>query len=227
MKKILVLSDIHGHVDVLGRVLSSNPDVSLILIAGDLTNFGDAEAAARVIAELKAVPGSPGIALVPGNCDTASARREFEASGFCVDGRRRGFPICKVAGTGGGLRRAGITSFERTEKDLGESLKHALNDLAADEGTGPLVILTHSPPYGTNADSIRESHSGSLAFAEIMTSLMPELWVCGHIHESRCVSMEDGTLVINPGPCALGCYAIIEIKEGPGLPKLAGAYLSI
>jgi uncharacterized protein len=227
VKKILVLADIHGRVDSLGRVLSINPDASLILVAGDLTNFGDAESAVKVLAELEAAPGSPAIALVSGNCDPASVRRELEASGHCVDGRRLALPFCRVAGAGGGLRRAGITSFERTEDELRRSLDEALGEsAAADEGDLPLIVLTHSPPYGTNADRVRGSHAGSKAFADLMSARVPALWACGHIHESRCISLEDGTLVVNPGPCASGCYAVVELKEGPGLPKLAGAYLS-
>jgi uncharacterized protein len=225
VKKILVLADIHGHVEELRHVLFSNPGISLILVAGDLTNFGDAKAAATILAELKAAPDSPDVALVPGNCDPLAARREFESSCFSVDGGRRDFSICRVAGTGGGLRRAGITSFERTEDELKDSLKEALGDTVQGDASLPLIVLTHSPPYGTNADSVRGFHSGSKAFAEIMSARMPAIWVCGHIHESRCISREDGTLVVNPGPCASGCCAVIEIKEGPGLPKLAGAYL--
>lgn len=227
MKKILVLADIHGHVGELGEVLASNPGISLILVAGDLTNFGSAEAAARVLAELKAAPGTPAIALVPGNCDPVSARREFDASGYSVDGALRDFAFCRVAGSGGGLRRAGITSFERTEAELRAGLEEALQGRPVGQSDIPLIVLTHSPPYGTNADSVRGFHSGSMAFADLMSSTMPAIWVCGHIHESRCVSLEDGTLVVNPGPCASGCYAVIEIKEGPGLPKLTGAYLSL
>jgi uncharacterized protein len=228
VKKILALADIHGRVDSLGRVLLANPDVSLVLVAGDLTNFGGAEVASGVLAELEAAQGSPAIALVPGNCDPAAVRKALEASGHSVDERQRSFPFCRVAGSGGGLRRAGITSFERTEEELRDSLEGAREKFADDGGEKlPLIVLTHSPPYGTNADLIRGTHAGSHAFADLMSSWLPALWVCGHIHESRCISLEDGTLVVNPGPCASGCYAVVEIQEGPGLPKLTGAYLSI
>jgi Icc-related predicted phosphoesterase len=54
----------------------------------------------------------------------------------------------------------------------------------------------------------------------------PDVWICGHIHESRCVSLEDGTLVVNPGPCGSGCHAILEIKEGPDGKALVRAELS-
>ncbi|MCX7026953.1 MAG: metallophosphoesterase [Spirochaetes bacterium] len=226
MKKILVLADIHGRVKSLGRVLSKNTDISLVLVAGDLTNFGDEEAAAQVLAELEAMTGKPPIAIVPGNCDPLPARRLMERSGHYLDGGLLILPFCRVAGAGGGLRRAGMTSFERTEDELRSALETALADLASIEGNLPLIVLTHSPPYGTNADLIRETHAGSVAFAELMSVREPELWVCGHIHESPCISLEDGTLVVNPGPCATECFAVIELKEGPGRISLAGAYLS-
>ncbi|PKL05800.1 MAG: hypothetical protein CVV53_07620, partial [Spirochaetae bacterium HGW-Spirochaetae-9] len=90
----------------------------------------------------------------------------------------------------------------------------------------PLIVLTHSPPYGTNADKHGEAHVGSQSFARLMLEFCPAVWICGHIHESRCVSLEDGTLVINPGPCNAGCYGILEIQIGPGGKFTAGAYLS-
>jgi uncharacterized protein len=238
MKKILVLSDIHGRLDSLRSVLADNRDIALVLVAGDLTNFGGFDAAKAVIEELETLAGNPPIALVPGNCDPLPARKAMEASGYCLDGHFKSFGFCGVAGAGGGLRRAGITSFERTENELRDSLTRALGESLPAASPSPLIVMTHCPPYGTNADRIRETHAGSVTFADLMLAWTPALWVCGHIHESRCISREDGILVVNPGPCALGRFAVVEIKEGrgqgsnpgpglsPGLPSLAGAYLS-
>lgn len=226
MSKILVLADIHGKLDALRQVLGANGDADLVLVAGDLTNFGGGEVADAVLAELLAAAPSRRIALVPGNCDPPQARRRMEESGLCVDGRSAGYGICRVAGVGGGLRRAGITSYERTETELSDCLAAALKSATAVENEAPLIVLTHSPPYGTNADRVRYSHSGSEAFARLMTSTRPAAWICGHIHESPCVSLEDGCLVVNPGPCAAGRYAVLRIQEGPDGPKLAGAFLA-
>ena len=152
MKKILVLSDIHGRVDSLRQVLARNSDISLVFVAGDLTNFGGAEAALAVISELEAMECKPRIALVPGNCETLAARRAIESSGHSVDGRLSTMEFCRVAGAGGGLRRAGLTSFEKTESELKASLERALAGLSSSDEELPLFILTHNPPYGTNAD---------------------------------------------------------------------------
>ncbi|MDX9784052.1 MAG: metallophosphoesterase family protein [Spirochaetia bacterium] len=231
--RLLVLSDIHGHADMAGIIAARHPGIEGILIAGDITNFGNADAVRRVLDALKPRGGMQGVHGVSGNCDTLSARRYFSASG--LDLEAGGFESSElfILGAGGGLRRAGITSFERSEGELEAALGPGLD--AANKKTGPrprtkpLIVVTHSPPYGTNADLHAGMHVGSKTFSRLMGRYGPEVWICGHIHESRCVSLEDGTLVINPGPCALGYHAILEIgREGEDqVPELKAFLFSL
>ena len=208
-----MLSDIHGHRESLAEAIARNAGVDLVAIAGDLTNFGGAAEAGDILTLL----GSAGLAqppaLVAGNCDPPAARRCFAASGFDLEGRTRGLAFATMAGAGGGLFRAGITSFERSEAELRGALEPRLREARSRAVRRPLIVMTHTPPYGTNADRRGEKHVGSGEFAALMVEYAPEVWICGHIHESRCVSLEDGTLVVNPGPCGSGCFAILEIDE--------------
>jgi hypothetical protein len=165
------------------------------------------------------------ICAVAGNCDPAAARRYLRSEGFDVEGSLRDFPYARLVGAGGGLRRAGITSFERNESELEAALGPQLwtaNEKGKDK---PLIVLTHTPPYGTNADRHAEKHVGSRIFARLMLDYCPDVWICGHIHESTCVSLEDGTLVVNPGPCGCGCHAVLEIGSSPDGEVLVRAEL--
>jgi Icc-related predicted phosphoesterase len=213
LKKILVVSDIHGHGESLKAVLAANDGAELVIVAGDLTNFGNAADAREIldILEQAGFPFPP--AVVAGNCDTLAARRCIFSSGRGLEGCLRELPYATLTGAGGGLRRAGITSFERSEAELHDALAPQLFESERNEVRRPLIVVTHSPPYGTNADRRGESHVGSGEFASLMALHKPEAWVCGHIHESRCVSLEDGTLVVNPGPCGSGCFAVLEVGE--------------
>ena len=205
-------------------VANKYPDIDQILIAGDITNFGDADVARSVVSALMGNRKSRALSVVAGNCDPLSVRRYLGAANLTIEGRKLEMPFGTLVGAGGGLKRAGLTSFERTENELKEALENWLA-LAGREGRRPLIVLTHNPPYGTNADRLGGKHVGSMEYARMILEYMPDVWVCGHIHESRCVSLEDGTLVVNPGPCSCGCHAILEIKEGPDGKALVRAEL--
>ncbi|MDP2792016.1 MAG: metallophosphoesterase family protein [Rectinemataceae bacterium] len=232
MKKILMLSDIHGRGDMAARIIALHPDIDTILIAGDLTNFGSVDEAMAVRAKILSDGKPRSIYAVAGNCDPLPVRRYLKTEAMDVEGFVSHLAFGMVTGAGGGLKRAGLTSFERTEAELEAALRPHLalakpqTVSARPPSDKPLIVLTHSPPYGTNADKHGEAHVGSHAFARMMLEFSPEVWISGHIHESRCVSLEDGTLVVNPGPCNAGCYGILEIQEGPGGKFSARAYLS-
>lgn len=214
---LLILSDIHGHADVARILAARHAGIDGIFIAGDITNFGDAEKLRNVLEVLKPHAGTLGIHGVAGNCDTLSARRNFSALGLDLEAGNYESQEFLVLGAGGGLRRAGITSFERSEGELEKALGPELDAASKKTGlrprTKPLIVVTHSPPYGTNADLHAGMHVGSKTFSRLMGRYNPDVWICGHIHESRCVSLEDDTLVINPGPCALGYHAVLEIRR--------------
>lgn len=225
MKKLLLLSDIHGRGDVAAAIIARHPDIEYVLIAGDITNFGDVKSARTVIGALSSGGRRLSVSLVAGNCDPAAVREFFMTEDLEIEGRGRELPFASLVGVGGGLRRAGLTSFERTERELGEALVAKLSPFSARDRAKPVITLTHTPPYGTNADRRGETHVGCREFAKSMVEFCPDVWVCGHIHESRCVSLEDGTLVVNPGPCSGGFYSILEIGEGPGGTSSVRAFL--
>lgn len=210
MTRILVAADVHGNARQLARAVAAQPEASAVLIAGDITNFGTVHDAKSVLEAAGADGRIRTVVVVSGNCDPKPVR-DFLAESGCDLERSGPFPgLPAMAGVGGGLRRAGVTCHERTEEDLGKALRSRLSTLGEGTPCRAQIIMTHSPPYGTNADKLQERHVGSRAFADILAQCPPRLWICGHIHESRCSSFEDGTLILNPGPMSWGKYAIVD-----------------
>lgn len=212
MKLALVLSDIHGHVDKAAEIARRHAGIPYVFIAGDITNFGASEEAEQILCEIQTATGAgTRIFCIAGNCDPASVRTFLKEQGRDMEGKLHEFPEFFVAGCGGGLKRPiSLTCYERSEDDLESVLHPILQGYRNTRTEKPLVILTHTPPHGTNADNRYGRHVGSSSFAMLLAEYIPSVWICGHIHESRCISREDDTLIVNPGPCAEGLYAVLS-----------------
>lgn len=215
--KLLCLSDLHGDLTALSLLAGEIADADLVLVAGDFTDFGGKAEMLRMLEPFMARQGC--VAAVPGNCDRAEARLVLEGSGMSMDGVARPFSLpageMLVIGAGGGLFRTGLTPYERKEAELVAAFEAALH---AQPGprilSSRLIALTHHPPFDCGADLRRGNHVGSKGLRNILDAFTPMLWVCGHIHEGRSVSMVGSTLVVNPGAVHDGCYARVRIEPG-------------
>lgn len=219
METALAICDLHGRMDLLAAILHRHPEVSCALLAGDITQFGGTEDVAAALAILRDAGILPGmIAAVGGNCDPAAARTALESGGCSAEGKALELGFARVVGAGGGLRLQGHTSFERRDEELADALIGAFSHRGLQpqkNSSRSLVVLTHTPPHGTAADLRGGMHSGSRRFGELLREREPDLWVCGHIHESRCAGMEGRTLLLNPGPAQSGRYAIVKFRTDP------------
>jgi len=189
--------------------------MDLILIAGDLTDFGGSKEL-RYLLDLLG-PLCSKMAAVPGNCDRRGARELLELEGLSADGRLLDKCGALVAGSGGGILHTGLTPYERRDEELGASLENALANRpgAAAEGR-PLIVLSHTPPHDSGADTRHGNSLGSRRYKDILEKERPPLWVCGHIHESRSSARHGSTLVVNPGSFKEGFYAMVELREQRG-----------
>lgn len=108
----------------------------------------------------------------------------------------------RIGGVGGGLFADGATWIELTEEELEEEMR-------------PLgrvdVLVSHTPPHGTDADLLRGSHVGSRAVRDYCERHSPVLVSCGHIHEAKSVSRLGRTYVVNAGPAKSGNAALITL----------------
>lgn len=210
---VLAISDLHGDGARLERLSEIGAGADLVLVAGDLTDFGGEREARALIDALAWARGR--LVTVPGNCDKKAVRDLLEAEGLSADGRLVQTGGARVIGAGGSPLRTGLTPYERRDGELGEALRSALGSIKAPRGpSGPLVVLSHAPPKGSGADRRKLADVGSPALREACERIAPALWVCGHIHESPSAAFLGRTLVLNPGSLREGRYALASLERG-------------
>ncbi len=179
--KILVFSDIHGDRRALERLMETEADY--YIAAGDTVSWARGYDA---MGEILARRGEQ-VWVLPGNHET-----EEEIAALC---RRYGLnPFHGKVFQAGGFHVAGlgystITPFatpgEYTEAEMARRLE-------AFAGLNPLVLVCHSPPYGTRLDRMGFRHAGSRAVAEFLEKHQPAAFLCGHIHEAHGVAERIG-----------------------------------
>ena len=197
--KLLTLADIHGswRVPYMVEELQSSYDFDAILIAGDITNFGEGGFLEEF---LNALP-KPTLA-VPGNCDppwVIETLRKSKAVSLHFSIHKMGdFKFAGVGGTNGKGFTMGITFREDEARDFLTGCEDKC------------VFLTHQPPLGI-LDSVGSRHIGSRGIAEAIGIAKPILVVSGHVHEARGYEFVENTLVLNPGPAKDGYAAIVNL----------------
>lgn len=215
-------------LDVLGLVdlhwTGSNelklPDLQgldLVLLGGDLTNYGDLAKTRRLLAPfLDAVPR---VLAVCGNTDRLESEELLAELGIALDRRAVEIAGVRFVGLSGGLPFGGCP-YERSEEDFARACRTALDAANAITGAGSTVLLTHQPPYGTRCDWTRGRHAGSHAVRAFVEELKPDLVLCGHIHEARGCDQLGPSMVLNPGPWMRGHLVRFTIEKGKvqGLP---------
>ena len=204
--KILALSDFHGFLPSFYKTVekASMEKVDLLVVAGDITHFGDLETAEKLLKIL--TQSEVEVLFVPGNCDPPSLASVNWDQPRCIHGRifnEYGFDFI---GVGGALKGPFYTLFEVKDDEIEATLEREL------EGER-LIVVSHTPPKDTRVDLTRFGlHVGSLSLRRFIEGKKPLCVVCGHIHEARGVDSIGSTVLVNPGPARDGYCAIIEIN---------------
>jgi Icc-related predicted phosphoesterase len=206
--RLLAITDLHDHPDAPGRILAVAPPVDLVLLGGDITNFGSHADAERVVRRVQQT-GVPVLA-VAGNCDSADIEECLAELGVSLFRRgevRDGVGFHGLSGMPPWLRHM----YQFPENELAAHLDEGY---AAIEGARPHMVLSHPPPHGCKVDrTFLFRHVGSKALRTFIEERQPDVVVCGHIHEGRGVDRIGRTLVVNCGSGAAGYYAVIELGE--------------
>ncbi|MCK5109714.1 MAG: metallophosphoesterase family protein, partial [Methanosarcinales archaeon] len=186
--------------------------VDVVLIAGDITNFGPDELTYDLLSLLE--PLECPVLAIPGNCDQRSILATLDASS-AVNLENAVHTIGNVtfAGIGGSNPTPFDTVFERSEGEIGAMLDDLLSR-AGEIGEARIVLLSHAPPKNT-LDRIPGGNAGSEAIAGAIGKT--DLIVCGHIHEDQGTMVVSAhgkeTVVVNVGQASQGKSAIITIDD--------------
>ncbi len=199
---ILAISDIHGDIASIERMSSALAGADLVLVSGDITNFGGRGQASSVLEILRRQARR--FLAVSGNCDRPEVGELLAENGWSLDGRAVEIEGLWFLGLAGSLPCPGRTLLEFGEEDLAESLESAYGEMPPGK---PFVLLCHQPPYGTKVDrAMGGIHVGSRAIRRFIEDRKPLACLCGHIHEAKGSDMIGDTVICNPGPAGRGCY---------------------
>ena len=218
--KILALADLDGAVPPRGalRDVYEAAGIDAVVFAGSVLPPGDVSRrdAMRLYTaffDALAAVNLPAV-VVPGHLDTPTGLFGRAAARYAS----RTPPIAAVDRAVASLVRGvvvgglgGLLEIAATERTLREALL-ALDALR--HYTGPRLLLVHTPPRGQVVDRDDGRHVGRRAVNRLIAQVGAPLAVCGYAHEGQGKDDIDGTLVVNPGPLADGCYAIIDPLQG-------------
>jgi putative phosphoesterase len=204
--KIATITDIHARsvypISVLGQLRQTD----LLLIAGDITNFGDKDEANYIIQELAAL--NIKMFAVPGNCDRPAVSSALDSCDINLHATTKIVGNVMLFGIGGCNKTPFHTPLEYSEKEIAD----ILNRIARIPSVKHYVLVSHAPPYKTKLDKVLFGlHVGSKAIRNFVDEFQPDIVVCGHIHEARGVDNVGNTLIINPGPFPKH-YATVELN---------------
>ena len=204
--ELLCISDLHGSLAALGRILAAAGPCDTILLGGDITNFGSPAEAEKLVRIAQARRQT--VLAVAGNCDSRQIERRLVD--LDVSLHRRGLIDGDVGLHGlSAMPPWQTTMYHFTEDELSEALQAGYAQIA---GAKHHVVLSHCPPHGGRLDrTFAGRHVGSQALRAFVERTRPALVVCGHIHESRGVDRLGPTTVVNCGPAAAGFYAVAEV----------------
>lgn len=219
--RLLCLSDWRVQpIEDIYRLLNTmeeKPD--FILYGGDdISRFQ--EESTNHFSEIAKLTRQGYVLAVAGNDDFVLSKTVFRSEGI-IDLHDSSFSFGDFAflGLEGSTRGPGLLQYSEKEVD-----KHLEKQLKESKGKA-LIILSHTPPFGTLDFGIRFAnaadgveHIGSTALRDFVAKSQPALVICGHAHsQGNRIERLGRTLVLNIASHdsfgSAGNFAIVEIKE--------------
>ena len=200
--RILAIADVHGTEEVKDvvndQINEHAPD--LVLVCGDITQFGPAEWAKKFLNSI-----SQRTFALPGNCDPHEVVNAIDQSkATLLHGKKEDLNGIIFVGLGGSNPTPFGTPFESSEDEIYTTLDNLMVENA--------VLAVHAPALGHLDKTSSRSGLGSKAISDIVKKYSPRLVVSAHIHEARGVEKDDETTYVNPGPASMGYAAVIDIN---------------
>jgi uncharacterized protein len=218
--RIIAFGDIHMATDPLENIPGIQ-DADLLLLNGDLTNYGSKKEAKLVLNDI--LTYNTNILALLGNLDNYDINEYLDQLDINLHGKAYLFQnkVCLI-GVGGSNITPFKTPTEYSEEELGELLKEAHAQakefIALAEPLVktkiPTVLVSHTPPEGTKLDRIRNGqHVGSTAVRTYIEKYQPSLCITGHIHEGKGEDSIGDTHIINHGMFRHNGWVDIHIEN--------------
>lgn len=218
--KILAIGDIHMDAEAITQI-DFAPIADLVIINGDLTNYGSVSEAKQVLEQIMEV--NPHVLAQFGNLDKPEINNYLEELGINMHNQARLFNnrVCLI-GAGGSNQTPFNTPSEFSEQQLESFLKNGHDQATRylqlaepiEKIKIPLILVTHTPPVDTTTDLLsNSSHAGSAAVRKFIEEEQPDLCITGHIHEARGFDQLGKTPVYNPGMFRDGGWLEIHINR--------------
>ena len=204
--RILTISDIHGQFDTFN--LENLPEADLVLVAGDLTNFGlrpPVNFQLRAEYELEMARDwferlhqhCPQILWVQGNHDIDLPDEFLEP--FAQNIRDQSIAL-KHAGHSISVRGVSLTcAFDKPflAQQWAFTTINPLADSSAFDFGYHDIVLSHGPPLDCLDRTNTGQHIGSPALQAHVLEHQPKLVVCGHVHEAAGVRSLGQSMIVN------------------------------
>jgi uncharacterized protein len=204
--RIVSFGDIHMSLRTVERLAPELRAADLVILSGDLTNFGGRDAAAQVLDATRRHAAN--VLAVSGNLDQLDVIDFLRDEGVSLHGEARRFGDLGVFGCGGSNRTPFHTPTELSDEAIGLLLERGYAGVA----DAPHVLMVcHTPPAHTTTDRITGGqHVGSPAVRAFIEEHQPAVCITGHIHESAGVDRIGCTVVVNAGAFRDGGYVLVE-----------------
>ncbi|MBU2645234.1 metallophosphoesterase family protein [bacterium] len=201
---IVAIPDIHGDINKLRKLATQLGAADLILLVGDITNFGREREITEIIELIR--PWNSNILAIPGNCDFPPVARYLDQQGLNIEAGHRIVDGIGFLGLGAALYSPSRgTPNEVSEEELAKNLQRAITGFPEDM---PMVLVSHQPPRDTAADRVKQGlHVGSRSVRQFVEQYQPLVCFTGHIHEGAGIDAIGETQIVNPGPFFRGHYA--------------------
>jgi Icc-related predicted phosphoesterase len=207
--KIINLVDIHGNIKPVEKIVDALRSADLVIVAGDLTQFGGEKDAEEVIEAVGKY--NKNIVAVTGNCDRKEVDEYLNTRNMNIHGRSVNINGLSIIGAGGSLPCPSPTPNVYTEEEYEGIFEDSIENLSDGK---PVILVSHQPPYGTLNDTISTgAHVGSRTVREFIERRQPLVCLTGHIHEAPGIDTLGHTKIVNPGPLGTRSYAYLDITD--------------
>jgi Icc-related predicted phosphoesterase len=207
--KIVSFGDVHMAIGQMSKVALELSTADLLILSGDLTNFGGIADAAKVLTAARSYCSA--MLALPGNLDRPEVIGFLRAENVALHGESRRIGQLGLFGCGGSNITPFHTPLEYQDEQLGEVLAQAYAGVA----DAPVQLMVcHTPPYGTKLDRLTNGTPvGSVSVRQFIEQHQPHLCITGHIHESPGVDCIGRTKILNAGPFAAGGYIVVRYNN--------------